>query len=386
MLIENIKIQSFRFSPFTNSEELCAEESQRLKLIVYTIGLRDIDRVLNELSSSRDSFSIEFVQHLLSAYLEMSLIYPSYQHLIVNIIQELPKRLKFPSLQYKEIVIVQLIRTWVFNLNEALDATIFANVAKELFDKSFFDGQDVIKILFFLSKYLKVVEQAAKALSNFVKAFETFFHPQKLSPNRKKEIVKIGRFLSDVIKDENVSETTKNFLKNALEIMNLKIVESEAEEEISESFKLLVKKIQNREPTDGEILLRNHEKEVKFFVEAAMTDVESAIKFAKVLPSLFHNDPCGAYLFYDLVSLTMERKFFEQHSEGLRSKFSKTEVRTTNRFIAELFYNTYLHASNFRGLNYQIDNKSSMCALTKDCVALLLIVLMSKPGFRSNKT
>lgn len=312
-------------------------------------------------------------------FLQMGAMQSSLKDKAAHIIKKLSSRMNLPIEKYKDVVIAFAIKVCQNPVEESSnELTNLVEVIKELYRQSFFDRNDIIKVLFFLSKYVKLVKNGDIALVQFVEGFESFFTPRNLSQNARKRINKIGDSLKVIIKCEEVTQDTKRNLTEVLKVLhvtdNLNTIVMK-DKSVSESFKTFVQKIEDEEEIDGEVLLENHEMEVEYFLAFAVKDVGNAVKFAKLLPSLFHNDPCSAYLFRELMISTSGSNFLRQHSEETAKNFTEIETQATNRFIAELLFKGYVTDAQAQTTLNVINAKPYKSELTTSCLALMLKVL-----------
>jgi hypothetical protein len=294
--------------------------------------------VLTQLSSIKSELSVEFVQHLLSYHFSFCLQIPSISREIAVFICELQEHINMPFDVYKKFVIAHALRT-MFSSNPKADPDREGVVIaiKTMYDIDFLESDDIMTILYFLSKCLFHDKKLANALVRFSMELR---HVLSYSIDGTK-IVEVKTAMSNAMK--NVDAETKKSLQNVLQIFSWDSIECQAtgNQLVSEAFKAMIQKTLNDEMIDEEVQLINHEVELEYFLKFALKSTANAIKFAKVLPTLFHSDPSGGYFFRYQLLHVLASKFEKLHMNTPRPSSSETEKKSISRLVCELACRNY---------------------------------------------
>lgn len=374
-IFTNLNSLIFRFVDF---EMFYPSEHKNFEKVLIHGDLNDIHKTVQELTPIR---SVDYIQTLIFNLMKSAANSYSKKDKIALIIMKIPSVVNFSTDQFKEFVIIQMVRVCVYLIDDICQHSNLAKLLKKLVEESFFARNVVIKALLFLAKYMKLMKNIDRAILSFAEEFKNFFDAQTLTENDLKKVKEVENVLKKFLRNEKFSQEVKENFMKVFAILRVSgdVNEITTEvEEISESFKILIQMIKNDEQgINKSVSLKHHELEVKFFLKFALKNIESACKFAKVVPLLFHNDPCGAYLFKELLMASVEASFLAHHHKDTKGNFTEAEVSLHHKFMIELVFHGYLPERQMHSILDQVESMSSGYS------AIISIVMDAKTSNRA---
>ena len=288
---------------------------------------------------------------------------------------------KLPFEMYIKFLVAHSIRAMIFGVAKHGDPENLVALLRDFHDQSFIGDEEVLQILYFLSKYLNTSEcSALPVLVTFVESFKSVFL-RCFEADEKEKLIRVGMTIKSEMEKKDAQSSTIMSLKQVLKSLNIErdlITAKIDNEKVSDAFKSFVQKILNGEIVGDEIPLQNYEAEVEYFLKYALENVENAVTFANRLPSLFHADPCSAYLFRTLLVTNVSTRLLKQHNTATREDFTENESKATCRFIVELLCSNYWSQDEIEKSMLMIHKKFKESERSVGCVALLLIIIEFK--------
>lgn len=135
--------------------------------------------------------------------------------------------------------------------------------------------------------------------------------------------------------------------------------------EVDESFKVLVRKMHNKEFINMSLSLTNHVENAKYFVDNAARDEKTAESFSVILGTFDSEEFTETLVEYS------EVKFRKQHSSLTRESFGYKEKCGTARFIAELLFKKMMPIAKVESLINFVDIQPRIPQISEVCKILL---------------